>query len=109
MSRKVLLASGSCCQFFGWSCSSESRFRQQDASCPLRADLTGKERLLKQKEGETGNAVSFIIRGKISNFGPRLSPALEQTSHVFCWWLRHITVLAGCPCWLTEGGLAVAE
>lgn len=65
--------------------------------------------LLKQKEGEIGKAVSFIIRGKISNFEPRLSPALEQIPHVFCWWLRHVTVLAGCPCWLTEGGLAAAK
>lgn len=92
----------------------ELQFREQvQAAGRLMSSQSRSDRerktLLKQKEGETGNAVSFIIRGKISNFGPRLSPALEQTSHVFCWWLRHITVLAGCPCWLTEGGLAVAE
>lgn len=72
-------------------------------SCQSRS---GRERktLLKQKEGGIYNMVFFIIRGKIPNFEPRLSPALEQMLHGFCWWLGHLIVLAGCPCWLTEHG-----
>lgn len=48
-----------------------------------------------------------IICGEISNF--KLSPALEQVPHVFCYWLGYFTVLAGCPFCLREHRLAVAK
>lgn len=70
-------------------------------SCHSRSNSERKT-LLEQKEGEIGTMVSFTVRGKISISKPRLSPALEQIPHVFCWCLTPC-VLAGCPCWLTEG------
>lgn len=53
-------------------------------SCQSRSDRERKM-LLKQKEGRICILVYFIIRGKISSSEPRLSPALEQIPHVFCW------------------------
>jgi len=52
-------------------------------SCQSRSGR-GRNTLLKQKEGGTCNVLSFIIRGKITDFEPRLSPALEQIPHVAC-------------------------